>query len=88
MSVIWLAAFVVALAAPLLLFHYLHRLPFAPTCPQCRGVTSEGARMAAMDRLCGAVAHVGMRSCRRCGWQGRMRWRLAPEYSRRSGRTQ
>ena len=87
MSVIWLSAFVVALAAPFLLIHYLHRLPFAPACPQCRGVTVEGTLMVAMDRLYSAVAHVGVRSCRRCGWQGRMRWRLAPEHSHRSGRT-
>lgn len=86
MGVIWLAALVVALAAPFLLIHYLQRLPFAPACPHCRGVTVEGGAMATMDRLCAAVAHVGVRACRRCGWQGRMRWRLAPERpSRGSG---
>lgn len=85
MSIIWLAAAVLSLAAPFLLIHYLQRLPFAPACPQCRGVTVGDAGTAPLDRLCAALAHVGVRSCRRCGWQGRMRWRLAPEHSHRSG---
>jgi hypothetical protein len=85
MSVIWLASFAVSLAAPFLLIHYLRRLPFAPACPQCRGVTVGGAAAAPLDRLCAALAHVAVRSCRRCGWQGRMRWRLAPEHSHRRG---
>lgn len=85
MSVIWMTAVVLSLAAPFLLIHYLQRLPFAPACPQCRGLTVGDAEAAALDRLYAVLAHVGVRSCRRCGWQGRMRWRLAPEHSRRSG---
>ena len=56
--------------------HYLARLPYAPACPACRAVTAGRMRPRALDRLlawCGAAA----RDCPRCGWSGRMRWRLA-----------
>ena len=79
------AALLIALATPLGVFHYLTRLPFAPECPRCRGVTEQGGMGAPLDWLLGALAPTTPRRCGRCGWAGRMRWRLAPQPSRRSG---
>ena len=72
---------VLALAAgPFLAALYLTRLPYAPECPHCRAVTH--VRMGGagpLDRLCALATATPVRSCTRCGWAGRMRWKLAPE---------
>jgi hypothetical protein len=62
--------------------HQLASLPYAPECPACRGVTSHGVRLSRMDRLL-ARSGADLRHCARCGWNGRMRWRLAEERVRR-----
>ena len=65
-----------------LVAHHLHALPYAPECPTCRGVTSQPLRLSPLDR---ALARRGAdaRHCPRCGWTGRMRWRLATARVRR-----
>lgn len=62
--------------------HELASLPYAPACPACRGMTTHRLRTSRMDRL---LAHGGAdnRHCPRCGWNGRMRWRLAEQRVRR-----
>lgn len=62
--------------------HQLTSLPYAPACPTCRGMTTHRALLSRMDRL---LAHGGAdhRHCPRCGWNGRMRWRLAEQRVRR-----
>lgn len=59
--------------------YYLVRLPYAPECPACRGVTAEPARATSVDRLMAQYGGAATRNCPRCGWSGRMRWRLAEE---------
>lgn len=60
----------------------LGSLPYAPECPACRGVTTQRVRLSRMDRLL-ARSGADNRHCARCGWNGRMRWRLAEERVRR-----
>jgi hypothetical protein len=62
--------------------HQLTSLPYAPECPTCRGVTTNRVRLSRMDRLL-ARSGADNRHCPRCGWNGRMRWRLAEERVRR-----
>ncbi len=69
-------------ATPWVVWHYLGRLPYAPECPHCRAVTAQTAMHGVVDRVCAAVAATPVRSCTRCGWAGRMRWRLAHERAR------
>ena len=72
----------VALAAPVLLLHYLTRLPEAPSCPGCRRVTSEVDRVRDVwgaDGLWTLLSATRTRRCTACGWEGRMRWRWAVE---------
>ena len=64
---------------PSLLTHYVHRLPYAPECPHCRAVTGQAAAHGWVDRVCALLAATPVRTCARCGWAGRMRWRLAHE---------
>jgi hypothetical protein len=61
---------------------HLSALPYAPECPACRGVTSHPVRLSRMDRVL-ARGGADARHCPRCGWSGRMRWRLAEERVRR-----
>jgi hypothetical protein len=68
-----------AVAAPGLAALYLARLPFAPECPHCRAVTSPHRGRGAVDRLVAVMAATPVRKCARCGWAGRMRWKLAPQ---------
>jgi hypothetical protein len=63
--------------------HQLTSLPYAPDCPTCRGVTTQGVRVSRMDRLLARFGGADLRHCARCGWNGRMRWRLAAERVRR-----
>lgn len=85
MAVLASLVILLVLAAPVGVAHYLNHLPYAPVCPRCRGLTEEGGPGAPLERLFAALAATGKRHCRRCGWTGRMRWRLAPEPSRRNG---
>lgn len=71
------------LAALLYVAHQLSGLPYAPECPTCRGVTSQPVRLSRMDRVLAACGGADSRQCLRCGWHGRMRWRLAAARARR-----
>jgi hypothetical protein len=61
---------------------HLANLPVAPACPHCRSVTDQPRHATVLDRLFGAVANAVARECPRCGWAGRMKWRLAPGRTR------
>jgi hypothetical protein len=63
--------------------HHLGKLPDAPDCPTCRCVTSHSARTSRVDRVLARYGGADARQCPRCGWTGRMRWRLAAERARR-----
>jgi hypothetical protein len=78
-----LVLLLLAVAIPWTASHYLARLPYAPECPCCRTVTSAPRRVGWIDRACAVLAATPVRSCARCGWAGRMRWRLAVERARR-----
>lgn len=80
--VLWTGAGVLA-AASLLALHYLVGLPYAPECPTCRGVTARPPRTTAVDRFLARCSGADARHCQRCGWRGRMRWRLAEERVRK-----
>ena len=71
------------LGASYLAAQYLWSLPYAPECPACKCVTAQPARSSRMDRLLARRASVSARHCPRCGWSGRMRWRLAAERVKR-----
>jgi hypothetical protein len=73
----------VLLAGSLYVAHQLSALPYAPECPTCRGVTAQPLRISRMDRVIAACGGADARQCPRCGWQGRMRWRLATARVRR-----
>ena len=73
----------VLLGASYLAANYLWRLPYAPECPACKSVTSQRARTSRVDGLLARRASVSARHCTRCGWSGRMRWRLAAERVKR-----
>lgn len=79
MTTILLLLFAFALSAPWAASHYLARLPYAPECPSCRAVTTPPGRAGALDRLYALAAATCVRRCGRCGWAGRMRWRLAEQ---------
>jgi hypothetical protein len=81
-------ALMLAVLLPWAAVHYLARLPYAPACPRCRMVTGQpSAREGWFDRLAATVSATPVRTCARCGWAGRMRWRIAVERVRRSRRT-
>jgi hypothetical protein len=61
------------------LTQYVLRLPYAPECPHCHAVTGQTAADGVLDRACAVLAATPVRHCARCGWAGRMRWRLAHE---------
>ncbi|HEX8694302.1 MAG TPA: hypothetical protein VF746_17915 [Longimicrobium sp.] len=81
-----IALFALAVALPWAAAHYLSRLPYAPECPLCRAVTVDPGRTGVLDRVCAVAATTPVRRCARCGWAGRMRWRLAAERVRRHTR--
>lgn len=64
--------------------HHLAHLPYAPECPTCRAMTAHPVRTSRMDRVLARCGGADPRRCPRCGWTGRMRWRLAAERARRS----
>jgi len=76
-------AMVVLLGASWLAANYLWSLPYAPECPACKCVTGQSPRTSRVDRLLSRGAPVTARHCPRCGWTGRMRWRLAAERVKR-----
>ena len=78
---LWILLLLTTLGASLYAAHCLVRLPFAPECPTCRSVTAQPVHTSRFDRLL-ARSGVAFRSCPRCGWAGRMRWRLAEEHAR------
>lgn len=61
---------------------HLAQLPEAPQCPDCRTLTGRPSRMTVLDRLFASIANAAARECPRCGWAGRMRWRLAVHRTR------
>lgn len=67
------------LALPSLLSRYRAALPDAPRCPECRSYTSGCGDLLALEYLLPGLTDTVRRECRRCGWRGRMRLRLAPE---------
>lgn len=85
MTILALAALALGVAAPAITLHYLHRLPYAPACPYCREVTQPGSGATVVDRAWARIAATAVRRCGRCGWSGRMRWRLAPGRTRADG---
>lgn len=72
----------VTIAAPWLLSQHARRLPYAPACPHCRAVTGQTPAHGVLDRVYALLAATPVRICTRCGWAGRMRWRLATERAR------
>jgi hypothetical protein len=74
-AMMW-AMLAVSLFISWIALRYLAALPEAPACPTCRAVTGQRPRATGLD---GLVARLGgaARQCPRCGWSGRMRWRLA-----------
>jgi hypothetical protein len=76
---IGVAVLVAVMVLPGVLSRYLARLPYAPECPKCAAVTGQRPARTAVERACAALTASAVRSCTRCGWAGRMRWRLAPE---------
>ena len=82
--VLLLSTGLVVLLAVLTTFmaHHLSALPYAPECPTCRCVTAQPSRLSPLDRVL-ARGGADVRHCPRCGWTGRMRWRLATERVRR-----
>ena len=74
-----MAAAMVAVAAPGVLTLYGGRLRCARRCPHCHTVTGQLPPRGPLERAYGALTASAVRSCTRCGWAGRMRWRLAPE---------
>lgn len=75
-----------AVTLPWAAAHYVARLPYAPECPLCGAVTADPVHAGVLDRVCAVVATTPVRRCARCGWAGRMRWRLAAERARRHRR--
>ena len=79
---LWMGIVVLLLGLSVYVAQQLTSLPYAPECPTCRGVTTHRVRLSRMDRLL-ARGGADNRLCPRCGWSGRMRWRLAAERARR-----
>ncbi|HEX8395197.1 MAG TPA: hypothetical protein VF665_22810 [Longimicrobium sp.] len=77
--VIILLALAAASASAWGLSHYLGRLPVAPQCPCCRTVTDRRRTAGSVDLLLARLGGAAARECRRCGWAGRMRWRVATQ---------
>ncbi|HEY0016255.1 MAG TPA: hypothetical protein VGC13_08045 [Longimicrobium sp.] len=75
-SVVLMAAM---LAATWFAAQYMVSLPYAPECPACKRVTAQCTRTSRADRLFAQLSGADARQCTRCGWAGRMRWRLAEE---------
>lgn len=83
MVMVWMMAATMAVL-PFLFLQHVKALPPAPACPHCRSVTAQRSVPAVWDRLYALVSATPVRRCARCGWAGRMRWRLAPQRARAS----
>ncbi len=79
MTVIVVLLAVLSAAAAWGLSHYFGRLPVAPQCPCCRTVTDRRTSAGSLDLLLARLGGAAFRECRRCGWAGRMRWRVAAQ---------
>ncbi len=67
-------------ALPALLQRYAARLPEAPACPACRGMTSRARPGWLMRRILTALfTYATIRQCVRCGLRGIISWRWAAE---------
>jgi hypothetical protein len=77
----WVLVLLTVAAWTLTVLHLTH-LPVAPQCPDCRTVTGQPTHTTALDRLFGLLGNAAARECPRCGWAGRMRWRLAVRRTR------
>jgi hypothetical protein len=75
-TMVWALMLLSIAVAACAVFHVAH-LPVAPQCPDCRSVTMLPLRPTLLDRLLGQLGNAAARECPRCGWAGRMRWRLA-----------
>lgn len=64
-----------ASALMLLGLAYLGKLPEAPLCPSCRGMTGESERFWPGGRALSHLSTTVVRQCAVCGWHGRMRWK-------------
>lgn len=73
----------VAMLLPGAVAQYLARLPYAPDCPRCQSMTGQRTVPGTFDWLYGLLLATPVRMCRRCGWTGRMRWRLATQRAER-----
>jgi hypothetical protein len=71
------------IATPLLVDRFLRALPIAPACPTCRSVVSEVGLHFTLEAVIPAMSRTFVGECARCGWRGRMRWRLAPNAQRK-----
>lgn len=78
---LWMGVVALLVGLSVYVASQLGSLPYAPECPTCRGVTTHRVRLSRMDRLL-ARSGADNRHCPRCGWNGRMRWRLATERAR------
>lgn len=70
-------------AAAWALSHYFGRLPVAPQCPCCRTITDRRRHAGSVDLLLARIGGAAARECRRCGWTGHMRWRVATQSASR-----
>lgn len=77
----WILVVLTLAASAYALVHVSH-LPVAPACPDCRAITGQRRRATLLDRAFAALANAAARECPRCGWAGRMRWRLAVDRAR------
>ncbi len=81
LTMVWALALVSIALSAVAVAHLAH-LPVAPQCPDCRTLTGQSTRTTTLDRFFGQMANAAARECPRCGWSGRMRWRLAVRRTR------
>jgi hypothetical protein len=74
-----LAAMLLMTGTTYLALQSMAGLPYAPECPTCKCVTAQPLRPRRIDRVLTQMGGAEVRHCPRCGWSGRMRWRLAAE---------
>ena len=79
MAVFALVLLVMAMLFPWMLARWVGRLPWAPECPHCRAVTGQRPADDRLEDLYARLTATAAHTCTRCGWAGRMRWRLAAE---------
>jgi hypothetical protein len=77
-----LALLLVMLAAPVLIDRYVRHLPVAPACPTCACVARQAQVGPRLMAWIPAFGRTFLAECGRCGWRGRMRWKLATDSAR------